>query len=67
MDIIKRCEWCGKEFHAHTLVTRFCSRSCTDKAYKYQKNRARIEQAQNEEETQVATLAEIAINPHCNG
>lgn len=61
MDIIKRCEWCGKEFHAHTLVTRFCSRSCTDKAYKYQKNRARIEQAQNEEETQVATLAEIAI------
>ena len=61
MDIIKRCEWCGKEFHAHTLVTRFYSRSCTDKAYKYQKNRARIEQAQNEEETQVATLAEIAI------
>ena len=30
----KTCEWCGKEFTAQKSSTRFCSRQCTDHAYK---------------------------------
>ena len=28
------CEWCGKQFTAQTTVTRFCSKRCTEHAYK---------------------------------
>lgn len=30
----KTCEWCGKEFTAQKSNTRFCSKLCTDHAYK---------------------------------
>ena len=35
--IKKVCEWCGKEFEAQRCSTRFCSKACTDHAYKKQK------------------------------
>ena len=35
--IKKVCEWCGKEFEAQRCSTRFCSKACTDHAYKEQK------------------------------
>lgn len=28
------CEWCGKKFIAHTTVTRFCSKRCSERSYK---------------------------------
>ena len=36
--IIKKvCEWCGNEFKAQRCSSRFCSKACTDHAYKEQK------------------------------
>ena len=36
--VIKRvCEWCGKEFAAKTVRTRFCSDRCSKTAYKHNK------------------------------
>ena len=36
--VIKRvCEWCGKEFAAKTVRTRFCSDKCRKTAYKHTK------------------------------
>lgn len=37
--IKKVCEWCGKEFEAQRCSTRFCSKACTDHAYKSQKRK----------------------------
>lgn len=37
--IKKICEWCGKEFEAKRCSTRFCSKACTDHAYKSQKRK----------------------------
>ncbi len=34
IDITKICEWCGKEFTAHKCSTRFCSKRCSEHAYK---------------------------------
>ena len=34
MEIQRKCQWCGKPFIAHTMVTRYCSKSCNEKAYK---------------------------------
>ena len=31
------CEWCGKEFVAKTVKTRFCSDRCRKTAYKHNK------------------------------
>lgn len=39
--IKKVCEWCGKEFEAQRCSTRFCSKACTDHAYKEQKRQER--------------------------
>ena len=32
--IKKICEYCGQEFYALKTSTRFCSKSCNDRAYK---------------------------------
>lgn len=32
--IRKICEYCGQEFYALKTSTRFCSKSCNDRAYK---------------------------------
>ena len=34
IKIQKICEFCGKEFTARTLVTRFCSQKCNSRHYK---------------------------------
>lgn len=34
--IKKICEWCGKEFEAQKVSTRFCSHRCANFAYKRQ-------------------------------
>ena len=37
MVIRRVCEWCGKEFAAKTVRTRFCSDRCSKTAYKHNK------------------------------
>ena len=49
MEVERICQWCGKPFIAHTMVSRYCSRSCNGKAYK---DKQRKEKLQKYEETQ---------------
>ena len=44
MEIQRKCQWCGKPFIAHTMVTRFCSKSCTEKAYKDRKRKQKLQE-----------------------
>jgi excisionase family DNA binding protein len=39
----KICEFCGKEFEAKTLYTRYCSHVCNQKHYKKQKREEKIQ------------------------
>lgn len=34
IEIHKKCEWCGKDFVAYKISTRFCSKQCSSYAYK---------------------------------
>ncbi len=43
MEIQRKCLWCGKPFIAHTMVTRYCCKSCTSKAYKDKKRKERLQ------------------------
>ena len=55
MEVQRKCQWCGKPFIAHTMVTRFCSKSCTEKAYKDRKRRQKLQEyeaKQNEQPMQ---------------
>ncbi|RED42602.1 excisionase family DNA binding protein [Winogradskyella eximia] len=42
MLVNKRCTYCGKQFQAHTIKTRFCSRSCNQKDYKFRAKQKRL-------------------------
>ena len=44
MEVQRKCQWCGKPFIAHTMVTRFCSKSCTEKAYKDKKRKQKLQE-----------------------
>ena len=43
--IEKICEWCGKQFTAQTTVTRFCSKRCSEHAYKEKLRQQKIQLA----------------------
>ena len=46
---VKRvCEWCGKEFYAQKLSTRYCSSRCNSNAYKAKKRAANVKEAERE-------------------
>lgn len=59
MEIQRKCQWCGKPFIAHTMVTRYCCKACTDKAYKDRKNKKCLQQYVYEQSSQ--PLAEVGI------
>lgn len=42
--IKKICEWCGKEFEAQKVSTRFCSHRCANFAYKRAIRKKRVQQ-----------------------
>ena len=42
IDINKICEWCGKEFIAHKCTTRYCSKRCSEHAYKSLRREAHV-------------------------
>ncbi len=37
LEVQKICEWCGNEFTARTLTTRYCSHKCNSRSYKAKK------------------------------
>lgn len=55
IKIQKICEFCGNEFTARTLVTRFCSHKCNSRHYKQV---ARDEKRRALEKTEI-----VAVNP----
>lgn len=50
IKIIRKCEFCRKEFTAKTLHTRYCSHECNSKAYKKNAREKKIETVLNAEE-----------------
>jgi hypothetical protein len=46
LKIPKICEHCGQPFEAKTVVTRFCSSLCADKAGKARKKKAQERRTQ---------------------
>lgn len=44
----KKCEFCGTEFEAKTLYTRYCSHTCNSRHYKALKRQEKIAQVLDE-------------------
>lgn len=57
--IKKICEWCGKEFEAQKVSTRFCSHRCANFAYKRAIRKKRVQTT--ESQTQVQKTERIII------
>lgn len=47
IPIKKKCEWCGKDFIAYKVTTRFCSKQCNSYAYKDMLRNQRIKLVQD--------------------
>ncbi len=47
INILKKCEYCGVEFNAKTLYTRYCSHVCNRKHYKKLRREEKIQSVQN--------------------
>ena len=69
LKIKKKCEWCGKEFIAYKVSTRFCCKLCTDRAYKAKLRKQLVDDCENEivqaelqplEEKEYLTPADVA-------
>ena len=59
MEIQRKCQWCGKPFIAHTMVTKYCCKSCIDAAYKDRRNKRKLEEYVKTEEQQ--PLASVGV------
>lgn len=60
MDIQKKCLWCGKPFIAHTMVTKYCCKSCIGAAYKDRRNKKKLEEyVKAEEQKPLASVGMI--------
>lgn len=46
INILKKCDYCGIEFNAKTLYTRYCSHSCNRLHYKKTKREEKIKSVQ---------------------
>ena len=49
IEVTKVCQFCGKEFTAHKMTTRFCSPKCSQRNYKTEKRELRLEKILREE------------------
>jgi predicted DNA-binding protein (UPF0251 family) len=56
IKIPKTCEFCGQEFTARTLYTRYCSKSCNKKDYKLRLLEKNLEIKDSQENIKVAPL-----------
>ena len=43
IEVKKVCQFCGKEFIAHKLSTRFCSHKCSQRSYKVRLRKQKLE------------------------
>ena len=50
--IKKICEWCGKEFEAQKVSTRFCSHRCANLAYKRAIRKKRVQTTESQTQVQ---------------
>jgi len=48
IEVQRICQYCGKEFTARTTVTRYCSDTCSKRAYKARLKVSKIEASNNE-------------------
>lgn len=44
--VLRTCEFCGKEYYAQKVTTRFCSRRCNELAYKQRRRQRQITEAE---------------------
>ena len=44
--VLRTCEFCGKEFYAQKVTTRFCSKRCNELAYKQRRRQRQITEAE---------------------
>ena len=44
--VLKTCEFCGKEFYAQKVSTRFCCKRCNELAYKQRRRQKQIIEAE---------------------
>lgn len=64
LKIPKLCEFCEKPFEAKTVATRFCSKYCSEKNIKKQKQLEKEDQAkQNLLEQSKSKIAEVQSRP----
>lgn len=45
IKVLRTCEFCGKEFYAQKVSTRFCSKKCNELAYKKRKRQKQLIEA----------------------
>ena len=65
LKIPKLCEFCEKPFEAKTVATRFCSKYCSEKLGKRQKQLAKeIEAKKTLLENSVSKIAELQTRPY---
>ena len=58
ISVQKICKYCGKEFTAKTLTTKYCSHQCNSKDYKKRKREQKLaayEESNNKYEPEVLT------------
>lgn len=48
IKIKKACEWCGQEYYALKVNTRFCCKKCNDQAYKAKMRKTFLDDAERE-------------------
>ena len=58
--ITKICQWCGAEFEAQKVSTKYCSHRCANLAYKQAVRDKRVKQIENE--TQFVKLEKPIVN-----
>ena len=44
--VLRTCEFCGKEFYAQKVSTRYCSKRCNELAYKQRRRQRQISKAE---------------------
>ena len=61
IKVKKVCEWCGQEFHAQKVTTRFCSKRCAEHAYKDRLRNSQVQAAEQKvkEKTVLQPLQEL--------
>lgn len=48
IEVQRICQYCGKEFTAHTTVTKYCTHRCNQRAYKANKRAEKVKKSNTE-------------------